>query len=151
MPLDIQLAQTPGFLRRLAAMCYDLVLLFGMLLLAVLILILPYGALIGEFPHQEPWHRFALQLYLLAIIGLFYGFFWVRGGQTLGMRAWRMRLLRDDGTALSARDALLRLFWAAVWLAPLGAGLLWMLIDREGLTPYDRLSHTRPVMTRKAQ
>jgi hypothetical protein len=39
-----------------------------------------------------------------------------------------------------------RLLWAAVCLAPAGAGLLWMLLDRDRLTCYDRLSRTRPIM-----
>jgi uncharacterized RDD family membrane protein YckC len=149
MGLDITRAQAPGFLRRLAAMLYDLVLLFGILLLAVLLLIFPYGALFGEYPHQEPWHRLAMQLYLLGVIGLFNGYFWVRGGQTLGMRSWRLRLLREDGEPLGPRDALRRLFWAAVTLAPLGFGFLWMLADRQRLTLYDRLSRTRPVVLAK--
>jgi uncharacterized RDD family membrane protein YckC len=62
------------------------------------------------------------------------------------MRTWCLRLLREDGSGLRTRDALVRLGWAALCLAPAGAGLLWMLLDRDRLTWYDRLSHTRPVM-----
>ena len=149
MDFDITLAKTPGFLRRLTAMLYDLVLIFGVLLLAVLVVVFPYGAIIGEFPHQEPLHRLALQFYLVAVIGIFYGYFWVCGGQTLGMRAWRLRLLREDGDPLRPRDALLRLLWATISLMPLGVGFLWMLVDSNRLTLYDRLSHTRPVMIKK--
>lgn len=76
----------------------------------------------------------------------FYIFFWVRGGQTLGMRAWRFRLVRRDGQGLTYGDALKRLLWAIVTLAPAGLGLLWVLIDRDGLSLYDRLSRTGPVM-----
>jgi uncharacterized RDD family membrane protein YckC len=149
MDFDIDRAKAPGFLRRAAATIYDLVLLFGVLLLAVFVLVFPYGMIIGEFPHQDPWHRLFLQLYLLAVIALYYGFFWVRGGQTLGLRTWRMRLMRDDGRPLSPADALRRLLWAALCLAPLGAGFLWMLVDRDRLTLYDRLSRTRPMIVKK--
>ncbi len=143
---DIRHAQPPGFFRRVAALFYDLVLLFGMLMIAVTIVVIPYDFFVGApFPHDELIYRLALQLYLVATICLFFGFFWVRGGKTLGMRTWRFRLVRDDGRSLGPRDALLRLAWAAVCLAPAGAGLLWMLIDRDRLTCYDRLSRTRPV------
>ena len=143
MTFDIALAESPGLLRRLAAMFYDLILLFGMLLLAVTLVVVPYVELIKpEFPHDNWLYR----LYLLTVAGGFYLLFWVRGGQTLGMRAWRFRLVREDGRPLSPSDALKRLVWASLTLVPLGIGLLWMLVDRDKLTLYDRLSQTRPVM-----
>ena len=143
MALDIALAESPGLLRRLAAIFYDLILLFGMLLLAVTLVVVPYVELIEpEFPHEHWLYR----LYLLAVAGGFYLFFWARGGQTLGMRAWRFRLVREDGCPLSPGDALKRLLWASLTLVPAGIGLLWMLVDRDKSTLYDRLSHTRAVM-----
>jgi len=146
MALELAQTKVPGLLRRLAAMLYDLVLLLAILLVAETLVVVPYIELVGpDFPHGSWWHR----LYLLAVGGLFYGYFWVRGGQTLGMRAWRLRVLREDGGPLRPSDALRRLLWAGLCLAPLGLGLLWMLIDRDGLTLYDRLSHTRPAMTKR--
>jgi hypothetical protein len=41
------------------------------------------------------------------------------------------------------------LAWAVVCLAPAGAGFFWMLLDRDSLTCYDRLSHTKPVMAKE--
>jgi uncharacterized RDD family membrane protein YckC len=147
MDIDIARAGTPGLLRRLAAMLYDLILLFGMLLLAVTLVVVPYQALGGGAFPREGWLYHLHQIYLLCVTGGYYLFFWSRGGQTLGMRAWRFRLVRDDGGRASLGDALRRLLWAALTLAPAGLGLLWMLLDRDGLAWYDRLSHTRPVMT----
>jgi uncharacterized RDD family membrane protein YckC len=147
MDFDIDQTCAPGFFRRLAALFYDLVLLFGVLTIATTAVVIPYDLLTGvPFPHDESYHRLGLRLYLVAVICLFFLFFWVRGGQTLGMRSWRLRLVREDGAGLRTRDALVRLAWAALCLAPAGAGLLWMLLDRDRLTCYDRLSHTRPVM-----
>lgn len=142
-----QQARAPGFFRRVAALCYDLVLLFGTLMIAVTTIVVPYDLVTGApFPHEDLPYRAALQIYLVTTVGLFFGFFWVRGGQTLGMRTWRFRLVRENGLRLGARDAVVRLAWATLCLAPAGAGLLWMLIDRDRLTCYDRLSHTKPVM-----
>ncbi len=144
-PDDAQ-ACVPGVFRRLAALLYDLVLLLGVLMIAVTFLIVPYYFAAGvPFPHDEYFHRFGLRLYLVTMIALFFMFFWIRGGQTLGMRTWHLRLVRADGSPLKPRDALMRLVWATLCLAPAGAGLLWMLFDRDRLTCYDRLSRTRPI------
>jgi len=44
-------------------------------------------------------------------------------------------------------DALRRLAFATLTLAPAGLGLWWVPLDRDGLSWYDRLSRTRPVLT----
>jgi uncharacterized RDD family membrane protein YckC len=147
MPLDPANAQSPGLLRRLAAMTYDLILVLGMLLVAETILTVPYLELAEKGLPTEGWGHRLHQLYLLCVAVGFHCYFWVRGGQTLGMRAWRFRLLRADGQPLTIGDALMRFAWAALTLAPLG--LLWMLFDSDRLGLYDRLSRTRPVMLKK--
>jgi uncharacterized RDD family membrane protein YckC len=116
---------------------------------AVALVVVPYDLVAGRpFPHEQDLFRGLLQLYLSAVFCTFYGYFWVRAGQTLGMRAWGLSLVREDGSKLTPRDAILRLTWAAVCLAPAGLGLLWMLFDRHRLTCYDRLSRTRLVSSR---
>jgi len=150
MDIDIRKAHSPGFFRRLAALFYDLVLLCAVLMVATGIVIIPYDLIAGvPFPHDLTFYRAGLQCYLAVVIGLFFVFFWIRGGQTLGMRSWRLRLVRRDGSGLRARDALVRLAWAALCLAPAGIGLLWMLVDSDRMTCYDRLSRTRLVMVEK--
>jgi uncharacterized RDD family membrane protein YckC len=146
MDLDISQARSPGLIRRVAAIIYDLFLLSGVLVVAAAVVVIPYLQIAGPpFPHGSWWFR----LYLLSVISGYFAFPWLRGGQTLGMRAWRFRLLREDGTDLRLRDAVARLLWAVVALAPAGAGLLWILLDRDGLAWHDRLSHTRPVMLKR--
>lgn len=144
MAIDIAQACVPGLARRLAALLYDLILLFGMLLLAVTLVIIPASALSGTEVWLDGWLRLLFQLYLIAVGYGFFAYFWVHGGQTLGMRAWRFRLLRDDGQPLSLGDAGRRLLWATLLPAPLG--LLWVILDPQGLAPHDHLSHSRPVM-----
>ena len=139
--------QAPSLLRRLGALLYDGVLLLGLLMLAILLLIAPYDLIAARpYPHGDPLYRTLLQGYLLAVICGFYVYFWTHGGQTLGMRTWRFRVLRDDGAPLSLADALRRFAWATLSLAPAGLGLWWCLFDREGLAWHDRRSRTRPVM-----
>lgn len=147
MGFDIAKARRPGLMRRLAALLYDLILLFGMLLLAATLVIIPYVALSGAQGPLEGWSLLWFQLYLIGVICVFFAYFWVHGGQTLGMRAWRFRLLREDGEPLTPADAGRRLLWSTLVPAPLG--LLWIPFDKEGLAPHDRLSHTRPVLLRR--
>jgi len=104
---------SPSLARRLGSLLYDSVLLFGVLMLAVSVLIIPYDLLAARpYPHDEALYRILMQLYLLAVIAAFYTFFWTRGGQTLGMRTWRIQVVRDDGGPLALSDALRRFAWA---------------------------------------
>ena len=131
---------------RLGALLYDAVLLFCVLAVAVWMLIYPYELIAARpFPTFEPVYAILKQIYLLAIVVGFYVYFWTHGGQTLGLRAWRLRVQRNGGGPLSARDALRRFGWATLSLLPAGLGLWWSLIDREGLAWHDRKSHTRIV------
>lgn len=144
MPRAIQPPRPASLSRRLAALFYDLVLLFGVLALAATLVVIPYIEYVQPyFPGTSLWFRG----YLLTVIVGFFVYFWTHGGQTLGMRAWRIRLVRDDGAALGTGDAVRRLAFAAVALAPAGLGLLWMLLDPARLALHDRLSRTRIIVT----
>lgn len=139
--------RAPSLLRRLGALLYDGVLLLGLLMLATLVLIVPYDLIAARpYPHGDFIYRTLLQGYLLAVIAGFYVYFWTHGGQTLGMRTWRLRVVREGGSPLSTVDAMRRFVWATVSIAPLGLGLWWCLFDREGLAWHDRRSRTRLVL-----
>ena len=136
-------AKTPSLLRRLAAMVYDTLLLVAILFIATA-LVLPLTG--GEA--VESGNPF-FSVYILCVCFFFFGWFWTHRGQTLGMRAWRIRVQQPEGEPITWRQALLRFLAALVsWLA-LGLGFLWMLFDRDGLTWHDRWSNTRLVMLRK--
>ena len=144
-------ADPPGLLRRLAALAYDAVLVFGLLLLGVTLIVVPLGALMGpggtDTLGADPRLHGVLQAVMLLIVAGFPLWFWTHGGQTLGMKTWRIRVVREDGGPLGWRDALLRL--AASWLSAglLGLGFLWVLVDPQGRAWHDILSHTRLVMS----
>lgn len=134
----------PGLLRRLGAMAYDTLLLFAL----VMLLSYPYVWLTGG---KNPGMiiKTAYQIYLLAICFLFYGGFWAHGGQTLGMRTWRMKLVGDDGGPIRWNIALMRFTYALLsWLC-LGLGFLWILYDRDKLAWHDRWSGTQLVLLPK--
>jgi uncharacterized RDD family membrane protein YckC len=87
-------------------------------------------------------------LCLLAIAAAFFGGFWARGGQTVGMRTWRIRVVREDGTALTLPRALARFAAGIVALAPAGLGLWWSVLDPAKRGWHDRWTGTRVVRVR---
>ena len=147
-PIDTANARQPGLLRRGAAIFYDCFLLVALLTLADALVVLPLGLVLGIDGSSVAAHPL-FRLYLLLVIIGFFCWFWLRGGQTLGMRAWRIMLVRRDGGRVRLRDALLRLAAATVSWAALGLGFLWSLLDRQGLTWHDHLSGTLLVMLKK--
>jgi uncharacterized RDD family membrane protein YckC len=134
----------PGLLRRLASIAYDSLLLWGVLFLVSLPL-----PLIPAEVRQLWWVHLSIQVYLLAVCFLFFGGFWVHGGQTLGMRAWRLRVACPDGSPVTWRSALIRFFAAILSWAALGLGFLWILLDKQQLAWHDRLSNSRLVLIPK--
>jgi len=133
-------APTPGFARRLAAMLYDWLLLFALMLVATSLITLPLG-----MPTGIALSLFQAFIFIL-LPALFFIGFWVRGGQTLGMRSWRLKVVTDAGRDPSVRDATRRLLAALLSLLPCGLGFLWILFDPQGLAWHDRLSGTRLVL-----
>ena len=131
-------ASPSGFWRRVGAMFYD-----ALLLLALHIMLsFPYVWLTsGGQPSATA--KIIYQSYLLAVCILYYTGFWVRGGQTLGLRTWRLKLVRRDGGPVTWKPALIRFAAALLSLLCLGLGFFWILFDRDKLAWHDRLSGTR--------
>ncbi len=139
---DLSQAAIPGLARRLAAIFYDSWLIVALWLLGATA---DYAVQAATGAADDPW-RLPLQLYLLACPFVFFGWFWTHGGQTLGMRAWRLKLLTEQGEPPGWRQSSIRVAAAFVSALALGLGYLWMLFDRDGRTWHDRLSSTRLVL-----
>jgi uncharacterized RDD family membrane protein YckC len=141
-PADLSQAAPPGLGRRLAAMFYDAWLIAALWLFGATVdVAIQAGLGTAEDPYRLP-----LQFFVIACPFLFYGWFWTHGGQTLGMRAWRLKLLKASGDPMDWRHSIVRVAAAHVSLLALGLGYLWMLVDRQCLTWHDRWSDTRLVM-----
>ncbi len=126
---------TPGIARRLASLLYEALLLFAVAF---------FAGFAFHFASRgaplEGWLRFAHQMLLLAVFAAYFLWCWLRGGQTLAMKAWRIRLV-----GVTPGKALLR-FLLALVLVPTGISLLWALLDRERQFLHDRLAGTRLVL-----
>lgn len=132
-----------GLFRRLAAAIYDLLLLIALLFLAsVLVLALRHG---NAVPPGTLW----FESYLFGVGYLFFTWFWTHGGQTLGMRAWRMQLRNaNDGNQIGWLQALRRYLCACLSWASI-VGVLWGLIDHQRRSVQDILSGTEIVVLPK--
>ncbi len=119
--------------KQFAAMLYDSLLIFAVLFLATAIaLIFNRGEAIESSP--------LFSLYLLSILFSFYAWFWHRSGQTLGMRAWKIRIVSELGGNPGWGSSYLRLVFALVSILCLGVGYFWRLF--KPYTWHDKLSQT---------
>lgn len=137
-----------GVLRRLGAMFYDLLLVIAVMMVATAVFLPLTGGEAITSERYGAW-EYAYRVLLLAIVILFFGLFWTRRGQTLGMTAWRLRLEREDGSLLSWADVIKRLAGATVSLVLAFAGYWWIWIDRDKLAWHDRWTRTRVVVLPK--
>lgn len=126
--------------RRLAATVYDVLLLAGLWLSTLLLVVLPLKVVGFEAGPA------LIRALLFTVTFGFFSWFWTHGGQTLGMRAWRLQLRRVDGAPLSWPLAMRRFAWALLLWLP---GWLWLLADTRRLAWHDRLSGTELVLLPK--
>ena len=133
---DMTETVTPGFFRRMAVILYDFLLLLAVLFLATAI-VLPFNS--GDaFSSSQVLYP----LYLLTVSFVFYGWFWTHGGQTLGLRSWKMTILTLDQQPISWKQAFIRFITAIIsWLC-FGLGFIWSIFDKHHFTWHDRLSGT---------
>ena len=126
----------PGLLRHLAVIIYDFLLLVALLFLATALL-LPFNG--GKaFTNQQVFYF----LYLLAVSFFFYGWFWTHGGQTLGLRAWKIKVLNDKYELVNWRQACIRFTVSLFSWGLLGLGFLWILVDKNQRSWHDIASKT---------
>lgn len=158
---------TANLFRRIAALVYDGLLLIAILFVASL-LTLPFTGGKGSTSFNP-----GLLVYFLSVSFLFLGWFWTHGGQTLGMRAWRIRLVMTDLAPVSWKSALIRyLLSLPVWFfliysvlshsqrigihTPLtqvpawllySVGLAWLMFDHMPNNWREKLSRTKMIFS----
>lgn len=109
-------------LRRLGAMLYDSLLVIAVLIVATAPFLLlaqrMYGPQSVLIPREVGALAYVYWCWQLGVTLFFFGIFWTRKGQTLGMRAWRLRIETHAGALPSWRDATMRMLWATILWMP---------------------------------
>ncbi len=128
-----------SFWRLMAVILYDGLLMFGLIFIANWLLLLLLGSAISGSGHP------LIFIYTLTVCYLFLGGFWTYSGQTLGMQAWRVKLISTSGGRISWGQATVRFTAALLSWGCCGLGFLWLLIDPQKQSWHDHLS--RSVLT----
>ena len=135
--------KTASFMRRLGAMFYDFMLALSFVIVTGFFFTAVIMSLfdIENVQAGSPAAKVIFTLLLMLTFG-FYGWFWTHGGQTLGMRTWKLKLVGQHSENITWLQALFRFCYAIISWIPMGAGFLWMLIDKHKLAWHDRISKT---------
>ncbi len=109
--------------RRLGAMLYDAMIVVAIWMATTFLLVMAFNTELAGFWWQS---------FLFVEWFAFFIYFWCNDGQTVGMMAWRLRVLSDDGTPLSVTQATTRFAVGLLSAACLGLGYLWALVEPLG-------------------
>lgn len=127
-------SQPAGFIVRVMAMIYDALVVLGIWVFTVVLLVTVRGdAVVGA------WVQSLLFIESFA----FFAYFWIRRGQTIGMLAWRLRIVSSEPMTL--RRVLMRYVGALLGGVCLFIGYFWILFDTERRSWSDLISRTQVV------
>ena len=118
-------------------MVYESLLVIAVVFVASFV-VLP---IVGDL--ASPWQKHVFQIFLLVVVFAYFAAFWLRSGQTLAMKTWRVRLVRTDGQTITLKLALYRFMLALLGLLAAGLGYAWAWVDRDRQFLHDRLLGTR--------
>ena len=131
---------------RLLALLYDLLPLLALWFAATVLALL---ATAGQLDVHRVAHRLLVQVLLAVVTAAYFVVSWRHGGQTIGMRPFRLCVVRADGGALRTSDAALRFAVAIVSAAAAGCGFWWALVDPRRRTWHDLAAGTLMVRVDK--
>lgn len=147
-----------GFFRRLAAIIYDILVAVAvgmcaaMVMLVAMLLLVENNVLdshgyehFSDLIQHAPVYQYVLQGWVGAWVIAFFLWFWRNGGQTIGMRAWRLRIVSTNENPLTYPRAFLRMVTSF-----LGLGTLLVLLDyKHKQSLQDRIAGTEVVCLTK--
>ena len=149
-----------GFWRRFASLVYDTLAIIAFAMLTVVLYLFAVQGLIildviglsgaedVSALIQESLLFSSIRSALLVIVTLvFFGYFWTKSGQTIGMRAWRLKVQTLEGKLISWPQSLIRSLCAL-----LGLGNLLVLVDfKNKKALQDYLSKTEVITLTKEE
>ena len=122
-----------GFLKNMVICLYDLMLLFSVLFF----MSLPWIMITSG---EAITNNILYQFYLMLIILIYYLWFWVNHGQTLGMKSWKTYVLNQNNQTITIRQGMIRI------LISLVGGHLLLIFNKKSLQ--DIISKTHIIVKR---
>lgn len=153
-PLTQPIPLGAGFFRRLGAWFYDLLILIALEMLAVGLFVgiafigVQLGTLsldgyldMADFITKNPNMNSIFTCYVFSIAAIFYAYFWSQAGQTIGMKAWKLKVIDESGGRISFTQGLIRLATACF-----GLGNLFVFFSKDKRAFQDLFSQSQVVL-----
>jgi hypothetical protein len=112
-PAELNVLPSPHFWRRVSCSLYEQLVLLGVVAFTFLLPNLGLGILFNI--SLPSWLTF---IYLYAVLGMYFVWYWTKSGQTLAMQTWRIRMIGQNGYKLTNRQALWRYVFGSLWILP---------------------------------
>lgn len=128
-----------GLFRRLFAIFYDC-----FLLIAILFIVSAIATALNQGKAVEPGDALypVFVIIIFSLSYLYFAWFWIHGGQSLGMKTWRIQLQSSNNKAICWKTAAIRFITAIFSWGFFGAGFLWALFDKKNRCWHDITSKT---------
>ena len=125
-----------SLLRRLGAIAYDIFLAFSLAFFII-------GVVLILFFDKQAQNDLLIFSIALITIYFYFTWSWVKGRQTLGMKAWKFQVEQNNGENITQRQAFIRFVLAIVSFSIVGLGFVYQLFNKNNLTFHDKYSNTR--------
>lgn len=125
-----------SLLRRLGALSYDIFLAFSLVFFIIGIILIIFS---GKQAQNNVF------IFAIAVVSTYFYFTWswVKGAQTLGMRAWKFKIVQANGSPITHTQALIRFVLALVSFIAFGFGFIYQLFNKNNLALHDKYSNTQ--------
>ena len=125
-----------SLLRRLGAIAYDIFLAFSLAFFII-------GVVLILFFDKQAQNDLLIFGIALITIYFYFTWSWVKGRQTLGMKAWKFQVEQNNGENITQKQAFIRFVLAIVSFSIVGLGFVYQLFNKNNLTFHDKYSNTR--------
>lgn len=125
-----------SLLRRLGAATYDIFLAFSLAFFIVGVI------LIAFFEKQAQTGSWMFAVSLITTY-FYFTWSWTIGGQTLGMKAWKIHITQDNGKLITHKQAFIRFVLSILSFSVVGLGFIYQLFNENNLSLHDKFSNTR--------
>lgn len=122
-------------LRRLAAILYDVFLAFSLAFFII-------GVVLILFFDKQAQNNLLIFVLIITSVYFYFTWSWVKGRQTLGMRAWHIEIMQNNGKNITQKQAFNRFILASISFLIMGFGFIYQFFNQDNLTLHDKLSNT---------